>query len=226
MESGGIRSIAATRSRNERFAARGLAASVLALTLLLFACSDRGHVILLTDVSPAEVWVDGVPAGAIGPEGFELDGGPHLIEVKAEGYVPWSSEIEVSSERPAVIEIDLVGLTAFLIVRSNVSGDTVWIDDTPVGSSGPQAHEIPSGLHVVRVERPGYTPFLQEVKLTPQQTVTIEAALVGIAGSPGYSRGHVVVPVPVPGYAPNPYRAPRLPFVPRPPRGPRIPRPF
>ena len=207
MESGDLLSTAEPRTCSviQRVGVRELFASSLALTLCLYACSDRGHVIVLSDVSPAQVWVDGVPTGAIGPEGFELDGGPHLIEVKADGYEPWSGEIEVSSERPAVLEVDLVGLTAFLVVRSNVSGDTVWIDDAPVGASGPQAHEIPSGLHVVRVERPGYTPFLQEVELAPEQTVTIEASLIGIAGSPGYT-GHQVVPVP--GYAPNPYRVP------------------
>jgi hypothetical protein len=193
----------------------------LALCLVL-ACSDRGRVVVLTEEQTAQVWVDGVQSGAIGPDGFEVAAGPHTVEVKAEGYQPWSTEIEVAAERPAILQVDLLGLPALLIVRSNVSGDTVWIDDAPVGPSGPHEHEVPSGLHVVRVERPGYTSFAQEVTLEPDETLTVQASLVSVGGGPTETRTQVV-PVPVPGYAPQPYRPYRYYGAPRPPVGPRPP---
>ncbi len=191
---------------------------------LVLACSDRGHLVVLTEEPAAQVWVDGVQTGVIGADGFEVAAGPHTVEVKAAGYQPWSREVEVTSERPTVLQVDLVGLAAFLVVRSNVSGDTVWIDDTPVGPSGPQSHEIPSGSHVVRIERPGYTPFAQEVHLEPDETRTVQAALVPLGGPAGTRTR--VVPIPVPGYAPRPYFPhPRPPVGARPPRPHRVPRP-
>jgi hypothetical protein len=196
----------------------------LALGLAL-ACTERGHVVVLVEEPGAELWVDGAPGGAIGAEGFELEAGPHRVEVKAEGYEPWSAEVEVRAARPAVLEVDLVGLAGALIVRSNVSGDTVWIDDKPVGPSGPHVHELPSGPHVVRVERPGYTPFVQEVEIEPEQTLTVEATLVGVGGRPPAAVHLEVVPVPVPApvYAPRPpYYGPRPPRPPMP-RPPRFP---
>ncbi len=204
-------------ARQRRLLAAGLVA------LLVLACTERGHVVVLSEEPSAQVFVDGVATGAVGPDGFELEAGPHTVEVKAEGYQPWSAEIEVSADRPTVLQVELLGLAGYLIVRSNVSGDTVWIDDTPVGPSSPQAHEVPSGPHVVRVERPGYTPFAQEVDLPPNETLTVQASLVPIARVPDpRAETHTeVVPVPVPGYAPRPYY-PGRPYRPyRPPRPPR-----
>jgi hypothetical protein len=190
---------------------------------IVLACSDRGRVVVLTEVPTAQVWVDGVMTGAIGAEGFEVTRGPHVVEVRAEGYHPWTTAIEVTAERPTILEVELLGVAAFLVVRSNVSGDTVWIDDTPVGPSGPHSHEIPWGPHVVRVERPGYTPFVQQVYLEPDETHTVQAALVGVGGSRTETRTKVVpIPLPVAGVRPYyPYRF----YGPRPWFGPRLPRP-
>ena len=46
---------------------------------------------------------------------------------------------------------------ARLIVRSNVSGDTVTIDGQPVGPTGPEPHELPAGPYTVQVEKKGYS---------------------------------------------------------------------
>jgi hypothetical protein len=206
-----------------------LALGVGLVLCLVLACSDRGRVVVLTEEPTAQVWVDGVQTGAIGPDGFEVAAGPHTVEVRAEGYHPWSTEIEVTSGRPTVLQVDLLGLAAFLVVRSNVRGDTVWIDDTPMGPSGPHSHEIPWGPHVVRVERPGYTPFVQEVYLEPDETQTVQAALVGVGGGRTETRTKIV-PIPVGGlpypyrYYPYRYYGPRWSPVPRPPV-PRAPRP-
>lgn len=198
-------------------------AAGLALSLTL-ACSDRGHVVVLTEEPTAQVWIDGKQAGPIGPGGFEVAGGPHTVEVRAEGHHPWSADIEVSSDRPTVLQVELLGLAGFLVVRSNVSGDTVWVGETPLGPSGPHRHEIPSGTHVVRIERPGYTPYLQTVVVDPDATVTVEAVLVNAAVGTGPPHAETrVVPVPVPGYVPGP----RYPYygVPRPPVPHRVPHP-
>jgi len=198
--------------RGSRVVALGLAAC-----LLLAACERSGQVIVLADEPTAQVWVDGVQTGSLGPDGFELPAGPHTVEVRAEGYQTWSRPIEVASKRPTVLQVELEALAGFLVVRSNVSGDTVWIDDKPVGPSGADPHELPAGSHVIRVERPGYTPFLQQVDVPPAETITVEASLARVAVSRPRVQERTetrtrVVPVPVPGYVPRPYLPGRVPI--------------
>nr|VFK22570.1 MAG: Uncharacterized protein, contains caspase domain [Candidatus Kentron sp. MB]VFK28899.1 MAG: Uncharacterized protein, contains caspase domain [Candidatus Kentron sp. MB]VFK74146.1 MAG: Uncharacterized protein, contains caspase domain [Candidatus Kentron sp. MB] len=66
---------------------------------------------------------------------------------------------------------------ARLVVRSNVSGDSVTIDGNPVGASGPEAHELPAGKYTVRVEKAGFGPFEAGVELTAGKERTVSARL-------------------------------------------------
>ncbi len=191
---------------------------------LVLACASRGRVVVLAEEPTAQVWVDGVPVGRVGSEGFEVEPGPHTVEVKATGFAPWSTEVQVGTEEPTVLQAELEELLAFLVVRSNVSGDTVWIDGKAMGPSGPDRHRVRAGPHTVRVERPGYTPFTQRVVLEPDETETVRATLVAVGAADTAPHGGQaetqpqVVPAPTPVYVPRPYRVPR-------PRGPRPPRP-
>nr|VFK11010.1 MAG: Formylglycine-generating enzyme, required for sulfatase activity, contains SUMF1/FGE domain [Candidatus Kentron sp. LPFa]VFK30456.1 MAG: Formylglycine-generating enzyme, required for sulfatase activity, contains SUMF1/FGE domain [Candidatus Kentron sp. LPFa] len=66
---------------------------------------------------------------------------------------------------------------ARLMVRSNVSGDTVTIDGRTVGPTGPEAHELPAGEYTVRVEKEGFFPFETEITLVEGGKETIPAVL-------------------------------------------------
>ena len=66
---------------------------------------------------------------------------------------------------------------ARLTVRSNVTGDTAFIDGEPVGPTGPGPHELTAGEYTVRVEKEGYEAFETKVTLKPGGEETIEARL-------------------------------------------------
>jgi len=67
--------------------------------------------------------------------------------------------------------------TGKLIVRSNVSGNTVTIDGKPVGSTGPDAHVLAPVEHEIRVEKEGYKPFETRITLVAGVEETVQARL-------------------------------------------------
>ncbi|VFM95005.1 MAG: PEGA domain-containing protein [Candidatus Kentron sp. G] len=62
-----------------------------------------------------------------------------------------------------------------LVVRSNVSGDTVYIDGKAIGPTGPGAHSLPPGEHTVRVEKAGLEPFETRIRLAAGKKQTVYA---------------------------------------------------
>ncbi|QEP41956.1 DUF1566 domain-containing protein [Ectothiorhodospiraceae bacterium BW-2] len=67
---------------------------------------------------------------------------------------------------------------AYLTVRSNVSGDTVWIESRAVGPTGRHAHPLTPGSYTIKVTKPGYSDWQQQVTLGRGERETLRAVLV------------------------------------------------
>jgi formylglycine-generating enzyme required for sulfatase activity/uncharacterized caspase-like protein len=81
---------------------------------------------------------------------------------------------------------------ASLVVRSNVSGDQVSIDGRRVGSTGPQAHRVEPGRHVIKVEKSGYRAYEETIQVAAADRRVIAAELSKMIGTA--ARGMVRVP--------------------------------
>ena len=79
---------------------------------------------------------------------------------------------------------------ARLIVRSNVSGDTVTIDGKSVGSTGPNAHRLAPGKYRLRVEKKGYQPFETHIRLAAGEQETVRAKLK--SETPNYANWRIL----------------------------------
>jgi len=64
-----------------------------------------------------------------------------------------------------------------IIVRSNLQGDRVQIDGLDVGTSGELGHPVAVGAHEVQVTKQGYLPWTAQVKIAPDQALTLRAEL-------------------------------------------------
>ena len=67
--------------------------------------------------------------------------------------------------------------TGKLIVRSNVSGDRVFIDGKSVGATGPESHTLAPGKHEIRVEKEGFKTFKEKVRLVAGGEEIVQARL-------------------------------------------------
>nr|VFJ66636.1 MAG: WD40 repeat [Candidatus Kentron sp. DK] len=66
---------------------------------------------------------------------------------------------------------------ARLTIRSDVLGNSVTIDGSPVGTTGTKVHELVGGKHTIRVEKVGFEPFETEIVLAAGAKETLWARL-------------------------------------------------
>jgi len=107
------------------------------------------------------------------------------VRVERAGHDPFEGGIQLAAGEKRTIKALLTPKPARLVVRSNVSGDRVYIDDRLVGPTGAKVHSMDAGQHRIRVEKPGYQSFETEIRLSPGGKETIHAQLVEELLSPG-----------------------------------------
>lgn len=132
---------------------------------------------------PADVYIGEEKVGQAQPgrpvNRTGVPAGRAEVRVQAQGYAPQTRVVEVRRGQWQQLVFDLAPLAevARLTVRSNVSGDTVYIDGEARGPSGPTAHELAPGEHVVRVEKPGLEPWERRLVLGSGDSETLRAEL-------------------------------------------------
>lgn len=92
--------------------------------------------------------------------------GRHVIEARAEGFLPVRREVMIAGGEGASLELtlDRAAVPGAILVSVNVPGATIRLDGEEVGVSPlPEAVSASVGSHVVEVERPGYGAARVEV---------------------------------------------------------------
>ncbi|VFM94970.1 MAG: WD40 repeat [Candidatus Kentron sp. G] len=135
------------------------------------------------DPPDAMVTVDGKP---LDPDTTHaLAPGEYRLRVARVGYQPFETKVRLAAGESLRLPVRLAPRPARLTVRSNVVEDRLFIDDKPVGATGPESHELPPGKHAIRVEKAGFDPFETEIELLPGGRETVSATLEKIA--PNYA---------------------------------------
>ncbi len=141
--------------------------------------------------APSTVYVNDQRLGEAGPNrpldqtGMPL--GQARVRVEAEGYLTATRAAEIKSGQWTQLVFELERekpLPAHLTVRSNVSGDRVFIDGRLRGSTRLDL-ELEPGPHRVVVEKEGYLPFEEHIELSPGQRLTLRAELLLPGLDPG-----------------------------------------
>jgi hypothetical protein len=132
----------------------------------------------------AEVYVDGELKGKAPGEFAGIKPGTHALEVRAPGYQPTEREIQIRAGDTSYVKVELVKLpevkpVGVISVKSPVPGAEVFIDGAVIGMA-PQRRELPPGLHIVIVQKPGYPEFKREVMLVQGQIVDVVAEMKAV----------------------------------------------
>ena len=156
-----------------------------------------GRVLIRTTPAGALVTLDGRPRGAAPLSLGDVSPGTHRLGVAAPGYVSEEREITVSAGAPATaVNVALTPLAAVeapargapggagarvgagsLYVVSRPAGATVTVDDAVVGVTPVAAPDVAFGTHRVRIELPGYRPWVTEVDVSGTEPVRLGASL-------------------------------------------------
>jgi len=142
-----------------------------------------GHLQVNVNAPDSKVYIDGRYAGEASPGSplnqRNLFPGQVTVRVEAEGYAPVTRRAEVVTGKWAQesVRLNRIEQQAWLVVRSNVSHDMVYIGDRAVGPTGPEPHTLKPGEYRVRVEKGGREPWEERVTLAAGETRTLWAEL-------------------------------------------------
>ena len=144
-----------------------------------------GNVQVNVNVS-AEVFFDGQPAGTAHPDSplnrHGVPAGALTVRVTAEGHVPAEQSVTVRRGQweQLVFQLEAIPRQAKLTVRSNVYGDSVYIDGESKGSTRLDI-DLEPGPRVVRVTKPGYVAYEKRLELVAGDEAVVWAELAPVA---------------------------------------------
>jgi hypothetical protein len=124
----------------------------------------------------AEVFIDGVDRGTA-PNTFEMPAGRHQIELRKDGYKPFSDWLDLAEGERRTRDVSMVRAeapTGTLLVMSDQGGD-VYLDGTRKDVAPAIIPGVPSGDHVLEVRKDGLPPWRQTVTVVAGQQMKVTA---------------------------------------------------
>ncbi|HEX7116502.1 MAG TPA: PEGA domain-containing protein [Steroidobacter sp.] len=130
----------------------------------------------------AEVFVDGESRG-VTPLETEVLAGNHPIELRMEGFKPWTTDVQVKANEPLTLGPIKLGLPdGLLTLRSEPSGAAVSVAGVYRGQTPIELELRPDIAHTVVITRPGYEAQTRQVSLGAGERRTLVVPLTGIYG--------------------------------------------
>jgi hypothetical protein len=107
-----------------------------------------------------------------------VNAGKATLEATADGYFPFTKEVDLPGGGVASLEVHLVSktTTGILVVRASVPGASVAIDGAPSGTS-PVESTLKAGSHRLDVRRDGYKPLTTTAVVTAGERREVDLSL-------------------------------------------------
>lgn len=122
---------------------------------------------ITSNPSSAYVYCDGTLKGRTPLQLTDLRDGEHQFRVVLTGYKDWRDTIRTMTGEVVTADVQLTpitSLTGTIYVLSLPEGADILLDGKTTGRITPSmVNDIPAGSHIVRVQKPGYTPYEQSV---------------------------------------------------------------
>jgi hypothetical protein len=194
-----------------------------------------GSVSIIGRVAGTEVWMGTDKLGETGlgnPLVWDnLPPGSYRVKALKSGYQPWEQEVKVTANQRTEVVIDLTPLPELgtLVITGRVAGAEVWVGTNKIGkttAASPLIRDnLTPGSYRVKVRKPGYLPWEQEVQITANQRteVVIDLQLLKPSPKPPVSKPPAEAPEvtlpPKPPVGKPPSEAPEVTLPPKPPAG-------
>jgi hypothetical protein len=151
--------------------------------------------VTLAGADAADIIVDGQRAGTAPTERpVVMAPGRHTVELRAEGFRPFSQTVTVSSGESTTLRATLSPLVsdAAVVLNVNVPGATVSLGGAQVGTT-PLAGPVPvaSGTATFAITRPGYARSEVNVRVEPGETATADVVLRPLSPLPPQLAGQL-----------------------------------
>ncbi len=140
------------------------------------------NVTVTSEPAGAQVLVGGEVRG-VTPLTTEVLAGNHPLELRREGFKPWSTDVQVKANEPLSLGPIKLGLPdARVSVRSEPSGAAVSVAGVYRGVTPLDIELRPELSHSIVVAKPGYENATREMRLNPGERRSISVPLTGVYG--------------------------------------------
>lgn len=135
-----------------------------------------------SEPSGAQVLVNGEVRGTT-PLKTEILAGNHPIELRLEGFKPWTTDVQVKAGEPMTLGPIKLGLPdGRLALRSEPSGAAVSVSGVYRGQTPLELELRPDLSHTIVLTKPGYEAATREISLGAGERRTLAVPLSGIFG--------------------------------------------
>lgn len=143
---------------------------------------DRGQVIIRSEPSGGDLYIDGKDYGATPVTADNLLPGRHEVLIQKTGYEDYRDVISVSKEMTAEYKEYLIPLpgTGFLSVTSYPEGAAVMIDGKAAGTTPTHLQRVTTGIHQVDVSMAGYWNFSRNLSVKGGESLLAKADLIPV----------------------------------------------
>lgn len=138
-----------------------------------------GLLIVYSGVSGCQVFLNGAMSGATSTDGslrLMLKAGQYKVLVKKENFEDQEHTVVIAAGAEAVEPFTLTAIQGRLTVNPSVAGAQVTLNGTE-HPEGIRDLSLPVQTYAVRVSKPGFRPFTQNVTLNPRGLAIVEATL-------------------------------------------------
>jgi formylglycine-generating enzyme required for sulfatase activity len=130
----------------------------------------------------AKVIVDEKPVGET-PLTVQLLPGTYRLEVSADRYKTWQTQLTVQPNEPQVLDnIKLLPADGILTLSSSPPGANVTVGEGYVGRTPLEVALVPQTTHLVHISKAGYEKATRKVTVSPAQVKELTVELVPIKG--------------------------------------------
>ena len=147
--------------------------------------TQLGKAFISSNITDAEIWLDGVNTGQLTPDTVETVVGSHTITLKKNDYLDASLLVSIVQDSILSLNISMteVSQAGRLFVKSNADGSQIFIDQVNTGKVTPDTIFAAPGQHEIELRRAFYNSSYQQVELFIDSLVTIDMFLQEIPPS-------------------------------------------
>ena len=151
---------------------------------LVAEAPDTGSLLVSSNVTGAEVYVDGRKVDTAPALVEKLTPGTHMVEVRASGYTTARKDIAIESGKTAKVTVELIvdqatvaANTGTIQVLADPKGVEIMVDGASQGDAPVKVAELAEGTHIIEGNKDGYTKSELSVEIKKGEFKTVKLTL-------------------------------------------------
>lgn len=137
--------------------------------------ADTGTLKVVSPVPDADVFIDGAGVGKV-PQEKVVSRGEHFVVVKLPGYKTFEQKLRIEPGQTLTVSAELKAVGRVRVL-SDPPGAEVLVNGLPQGVTPLELNEVEVGMTIIRVQRPGYQAWEQQITLEGGKTEVLSANL-------------------------------------------------